>query len=297
MQRYFLLFFLLMTLQRGYCQSGLVLKSGKTIPYSRMEAQPTYLEVWPSLEKGKKKIAIDSVVGYYKFDDNKDIFKVKVPEVTGDSEIDYQFLPFSARGKINTYDYIVPYLPANDPAGHYLYLQKGDKFDLLFPYSFGSSKAKSIETLKSYIRDEPSILEIVEGSTYEHTVKNVEQLINKYNLLSFMPTASQNDPQALVSFYRMKKGESKEPLTLSLDGKEFTIDTYKMININISTKNLMKLCVGGSQTKTCKLILGLPYFRVYYQVGLSKTGEATIVNKDRSAAFADIKIIRSQKKK
>ncbi len=58
----------------------------------------------------------------------------------------------------------------------------------------------------------------------------------------------------------------------------------------------MKLCVGDGQGQACELIEGLPYFRTYYQVGLDKEGQVTIKCKEKGEAFADIKIIRAQKK-
>ncbi len=109
----------------------------------------------------------------------------------------------------------------------YLYLEKDEQVDLIFPYSFGSSEKKSIEILKRYVNDEPAILAEIEADTYQHNGDDVELLIKQYNLLSYQQQVDADDPTAIITFYPMRKGEIKDPLKFTIGDKEYTLNTYK----------------------------------------------------------------------
>ncbi len=291
MRRFNLLALLTLSVLNSYGQANLILTSGKVIPYMKMEAQPGYLNVWESFSREKIEIAIDSVVGYYKFGEEADILRIKVPDNSGDTDIDYQFLPYGAPGKIKTYSYRVDYQKGPDGKPlEYFYIGKDDRLAMLFPYSFGSSKAKSMDTLKTYVADQPEIVQAITADSY--TLENVRRLINQYNLLSFTPRASADDPQGVVTFYRMKKGELRGPLTMTIDDKAYTFTPYQTINVNVSTLNPVKLCVGEEGNMLCELIQGIPYFRTYFKVGLSKDRQPSIERINKTRAFEDIKILK-----
>jgi hypothetical protein len=296
MKRISIFFALLFVFGSSFSQNVLVFNSGRTLAFTRLEAQSNYLDVWPSIDRDIIQPPIDSIWGYYKLGPNKDILQINLADDSEGSELNYQFLPYGLRGKINSYSYPVPFTTQDDESSNYLFLEKDGQTDMIFPYSFGSTKENSIKAFKKYIGDSEDILKEVNAPDYQHDFDNVARLVNTYNLLTYKPLAGPEDPKAIITFYRMKQGESKkEKVRLFLDGKEVGFNPYNIRNIEVSTENLQKLCLKSDEAETCLLIKGLPYFRLYYQVSLDKKGRGQIIIREKGQAFTDIKEIRRLK--
>ncbi len=107
MKRISIFFALLFVFGSSFSQNVLIFKSGRTLPYTRLEAQSTYLDVWPSIERDLIQPPIDSVWGFYTLAADKDILRVNLPDDSDGSEFNYQFLPYGLRGKINSYIFLM----------------------------------------------------------------------------------------------------------------------------------------------------------------------------------------------
>ncbi len=278
---------------QAVAQGQLILTSGKIISFMKIESRPDYLDVWDSFTWKKTSIPIDSVMGYFKYGEDDDKLYYKVPDYSGESGIDYQFLPPGQRGTINTYGYTVTFKEKGFAPLEYLYVQKGQRFAMLFPFINNNTPDSSLATFKRYLTDQPALLADVNLANYRPAL--VKELIARYNLITYRPPATTTE-KGQVTFYRLKLGENKEQVNLVVGDKSYPFERYSIRNLNLPAGQVIKVCLQNNDRQTCTLIEPLVYFRTYYRISYTKKNGLKLQKVPKKEAFDDMLEIKKFKK-
>ena len=278
---------------QAVAQGQLILTSGKIISFMKIESRPDYLDVWDSFTWKKTSIPIDSVMGYFKYGEDDDKLYYKVPDYSGESGIDYQFLPPGQRGTINTYGYTVTFKEKGFAPLEYLYVQKGQRFAMLFPFINNNTPDSSLATFKRFLADQPALLADINRTNYRPAL--VKELIARYNLITYRPPATTTE-KGQVTFYRLKLGENKEQINLVIGDKSYPFERYSIRNLDLPAGQVIKVCLQNNDRQTCTLIEPLVYFRTYYRISYTKKNGLILQKVPKKEAFDDLLEIKKFKK-
>ncbi len=296
---------LLLLIVQNLCYGQLLFKSGRLYEYTKAKFTPYHVEV--KTKHGKAKFGIDSLVGYYVlnagnldskyFKSGKKHLEWKLKLAKPEKGLPYAFAGLYSPGKIPIY----VRLNYNNAVGpnystttviENLYLKK-DGISYLIS---AMKKEERMKLLKKLTHDTPALLDSIDIVSLSLSNKEIIALIKKYNVVNYQNKVQPSDPTGKITLYRMKAGEAKQPLPIEINDLHFSLNPFDVKAIEISTVNLVKICLGSGPDKYCELITGQEGYIPYYKVSMNKKGKTQLKFEPDKDALNDIRFLQSKKR-
>lgn len=292
--RLILLLFLGVVTTNTFGQGYIILKDSQRIKYDKFNTRKDNLLVDVTGKKEKQEVDINRVIGYYLTDEHI-LYYVK-PVLDSSYSIDYQFIQKELSGDISLYvNTVSTYSKYGVNNNTYYYIEKSNRFEnALTTNTIGQNKKQKIETLKSFVSDNPEILNSI-GDDFKLNPENLISIIRKYNFSAYENRSPQDtNVNTKLILYRRNKGKANEELRISINDSTLFIEPNDFHEIKIS--NLTKVCIGGEK-QFCELIEGSPYFKVYYELRVDSNSNYTLERKTKKEADFYLKEINYYKEK
>lgn len=281
----------------AFGQGYIVLKDSQTLKYDKFKARKDNLLVDVAGKKEKQEIDINKVAGYYLTGEY--ILYYLKPDLDSSYSIDYQFIEKELSGNINLYRKTVStYSKYGGSSNTYYYIEKSDRFEnALTTNTIGQNKKRKIETLKSFVSDNPEILNSL-GDDFKLNPENLISTIRKYNLAAYENRRHLQDTtvNTKLILYRRNKGKVNEELSVSINDNTLFIKPNDFLEIKISDHDITKICIGG-ENPFCELIEGSPHFKIYYELRVDSNSNYTLEKKTKKEADFYLKEINYYKER
>lgn len=292
--RLILILILGVTTIHSFGQGYIILKDNQRLKYDKFKTRKDNLLVEIPGKKEKQEIEINKVIGYYLTDEYIPYYLK--PALDSSYSIDYQFIRKELSGNINLYMKTVStYSQYGGSSNTYYYIEKSNRFEnVLITNAIAQNKKLKIETLKSFMSDNPEILNSL-GDNFKLNPVNLINTIKKYNLAAYENRSLQDTTvHAKLILYRRNKGNTNEKVSISINDNTLFIGPNDFLEIKIN--NITKICIGG-ENQFCELIEGSPYFKVYYEIRVDSNSNDIIERKTKKEADFYLKEINYYKEK
>lgn len=281
----------------SYGQFYITLKDGKQIRSSNFKDKKDSLLVSFEGRKEKQRISIKEVLAYY---DKLDyVIKYLKPSTLPQylNSNGYQFLERLYPGRINLYFRTeIRGTFRNYYSIAYYYLEKGDRFEKLdFPGLLGPNRQNQIDFLKTFVNDhEPSLKKL--DDNFSFTYNSILDFIRNYNLAMYEPTIARDTSHLCeIIIYRRDRNKKNEPVKITLDQQEFSLDNNDFVKAKIDYKVISRICIDRGDSLVCELIDGHPYFQIYYEIGVDNKMKSTVELKNKKWAEFYLKHMKNWK--
>ena len=174
--------------------------------------------------------------------------KLKFP----DGSLSQSFLEVLIDGEMSHYELRVT-LPGVGSELVYQILQRKNEEALFSVY-----REKFKERLLDFMKNDPEFIQKINDGIYKR--KNIEDMVNDYNLKKFTPKISRKNNMGPFCFFGFVNSE-KANLQLTInDTLQFNAAGKFLINKMIPADVKTKICFGNTLKKECILISSLPFY-------------------------------------
>ena len=200
---------------------------------------------------------------------------------------DYAMMEKFIEGKITIYTYTVSY-NAGQYGGQqtvvYSFIEKDDKFEEIFNSElFESGKKKNKEAFSEYFADDTEIRDQLMSEDFKANVKNVLDLIRKYNLRAYDESRQiTSDKNAQIILYRGYTNQAKAlEAEIEINGEKITLADMHYKQVKVPDSKPVKICVDNGKTEYCDLVSGSQHVIKHYEVQLKLNGEIEVEIKNK----------------
>jgi len=294
MKRIFLLLALCATFNNVVIAQGyLLLTNDQQIEFDGFKTYETYLEVdLAGKGKVKRKVAIDSVVGFY--EKESEIFYHRKPSTIESEKIKYQFIERYIPGRITVYREIRLHTTQQGSfSSTSYYMEKGGSFkEALHTSRIGQGKEDQLEDLKAFLADNPAVLKEV-GDDFKFTPRNLVDIVRKYNFAALDSAAPSVDTtcSAEVIIYKRKKSKEDKNIQLSVDGKKLTWPSSNVLVFRVTPDVYTRVCIGDKEQR-CEVVEASRHYATYFKLDTSEDPIDFLERQTKNGAVFDFKMMR-----
>jgi hypothetical protein len=258
-----------------------MLKDGREIRYDKFKQRDASLKV-NLFEGGQEDIEIRKVKGYYSFEEME--FLHCKPFIDHRIVLDpftnnYQFMRRIVTGTINVYQFEIQSgsTSVNPTTGtmnmgtnsKFLYIEKGNRFEVMLPGTLVQSKKKSEEILREMISDQPSVLAKVDED-FIMKIDNITEVVRTYNLMVYNNQNRVTEKNCTLVVYRRDKKQVDKPVGIQLNDSTMLLGINEVISVKVTDEMLNKICIGS--ITNCDLFEGFSFAPSYYELSYNKKG-------------------------
>ncbi len=294
----------------SFSQGLIVLKNGDEIQYSKFKQRDDKLVV-NIFDAGKEDIAISKVAGYYDFYEAEFYYCKPFEDYSITLDMSrlltnsYQFMKRVVTGTINIYQFErqTGSSSVNPNTGMmsmgtnttYVYIEKGNHFELMLPGSISHSKKESRKVLEELVSDQAIVLAMVDEN-FQMKYDNIEMVVKAYNLATYSKKEISNlEKNANVIVYRRDKKQMNKEVPLQVNDSTIQIGVNEFTSIKLPSEVLTKICIGSNTN--CDLFEGSPFSPIYYELRFDKSGAYKIERKSKKEAEFYIQVIKNIQEK
>ncbi len=175
-------------------------------------------------------------------------------------EDDLSFFEVLIEGDLNYYELrVTGFGTGNETVYQMLQKKNEDAFLSVYGPNFQ-------ERLLKYFSDEPILSEKIKAGVYKRN--KIDELVQEYNLMKYIPQQSKTHKTATVSFYKRLSKTNAELFLVFNDTLEYRVPDKYFFTLHVPVDVRTKVCFGTKDNKSCALISMLPHypFPDYYEL-------------------------------
>jgi len=178
-------------------------------------------------------------------------------------------------GVIRLYKEVMPVVQVatniySRPSYNY-YAQKDHIYKIVFSTDWPLERQAQLDTLKTFLSDDPEILKKIESEEYKHKRKSFIQIVKEYNLKHFKGVGnSAYTTKSAASFYTTVGPKVRDKLRLKVnDSIEYTIHPRFPTPVKLAASAPSKVCLISNNGMWCELMAPDPEGEVFYELDYS----------------------------
>ena len=285
-------------------QNVLIKQNGETIPCRKIKFEGGYALIVGE-DKEKRKINEDEVLGYYQGSSEKILYKKKIiadnsnekPLVIFAHSRDtagFEYLEREEAGRINLYvreehtggpGHMGPngtMTASTATSTYYYYAEKDGIYKNVYITGLFRDKSEDYKALKSFVMDDPEILETLRSDDFRLNEKNLLRLIQQYNVKYFQKIeASKYKTKANTSFYTKALPKIKDNLTITVNDSLQLKMPHSAWPLPVSLPGNVpsKVCITYDGKSSCRIIGPTPFAASYYEMDYSSNEKSFDIEK------------------
>lgn len=227
-------------------QDTLVLKSGRRVPFLRMQAYEDVVRVKDYEQNKMVDFLPDSILGYSQATKEEDYFLIFDPS---DPE-QYLFVERILVGPITLYSY--------DKSGLALFAEKdGDIFEVYSLHASSEDQSTFQKDFVSLVSDDMESASYVSAAAYRHKQKEIELVVEHYNRRNHLDQLPDDDEiRGTVYLYRTRFQKTKDRIFVTLYGEAHDLYIEDFIQLEVPVRYPAKVILSDRYVSNEVLLTG-----------------------------------------
>jgi hypothetical protein len=258
-----------------FAQNYVLFKNGATLEYDKSKFLKGAWKV--TLPDHTEKIFDENEIDGFIYSKKEKVKYVRKLSLTAERPTEIEK---DIEGSINVYHF--QYLYSGGGSNTEWYLEKGGYFEMILELGDilpgKESKLARIQTLKKLMSDQPKIIQELDGDDFKPKIKNLINLISKYNTLNFDSLKIDHKSLTNCIFY-LRSGD--EIGTLAVNDSQVQKISSKLPSVfKASHTTFSKVCLKIDEVNSCGIIKLIPHFVNYFEV--SRDGDKITIERINS---------------